>query len=98
VVTKAQLTKLVYERNQGRTISMSAMKSGMTRKTAGKYLRQDNVMEQRQAASRHLCLQNMHVVPCEFRELFCLARAKFRISFGVDTMLGPRFRFLSISH
>jgi len=27
---------------------MSAMKAGMTRKTAGKYLRQDNVMEQRQ--------------------------------------------------
>ncbi len=29
---------------------MSAMKAGMSRKTAGKYLRQDNVMEQRQVA------------------------------------------------
>jgi hypothetical protein len=37
VVTRTQLTKLVNERNQGRTISMSAMKAGMTRKTAGKY-------------------------------------------------------------
>jgi len=49
VVTRTQLTKLVNERNQGRTISMSAMKAGMTRKTAGKYLNQDNVMGQRQA-------------------------------------------------
>jgi len=48
VVTRTQLTKLVNERNQGKTISMSAMKAGMSRKTAGKYLRQDNVMEQRQ--------------------------------------------------
>ena len=50
VVTRTQLTKLVSERNQGRTISMSAMKAGMSRKTAGKYLRQDNVIEQRQVA------------------------------------------------
>jgi transposase len=48
VVTRTQLTRLVSERNQGKTISMSAMKSGMSRKTAGKYLRQDNAMEQRQ--------------------------------------------------
>lgn len=50
VVTRTQLTKLVSERNQGKTISMSAMKSGMSRKTAGKYLRQDNAMEQLQVA------------------------------------------------
>ena len=48
VVRRTQLTKLVNERNQGRTISMSAMKAGMSRKTARKYLRQDDVMEQRQ--------------------------------------------------
>lgn len=47
VVTRTQLTKLVTERNQGRTISMCAMKAGMSRKTAGKYLSQDNVLEQR---------------------------------------------------
>jgi transposase len=47
VVTKTQLTRLVTERNQGRTISMCAMKAGMSRKTAGKYLSQDNVLEQR---------------------------------------------------
>jgi len=47
VVTRTQLTKLVSERNQGKTISMCAMKSGMNRKTAGKYLSQDNVLEQR---------------------------------------------------
>ena len=48
VVTRTQLTKLVSERNQGKTISMCAMKAGISRKTAGKHLRQDNVMEQRQ--------------------------------------------------
>jgi len=48
VVTRTQLTKLVSERNQGKTISMCAMKAGMSRKTAGKYLDQDKVMEQRQ--------------------------------------------------
>jgi transposase len=47
VVTRTQLTKLVNERNQGKTISMCAMKSGMNRKTAGKYLSQDKVLEQR---------------------------------------------------
>ena len=47
VVTRTQLTKLVIERNQGKTISMSAMKAGMSRNTARKYLRQDDVMEQR---------------------------------------------------
>ena len=47
VVTKTQLTKLVIERNQGRTIGMCAMKAGMNRKTAGKYLSQDKVLEQR---------------------------------------------------
>lgn len=47
VVTRTQLTKLVIERNQGKTISMCAMKAGMNRKTAGKYLSQDNVLEQR---------------------------------------------------
>lgn len=47
VVTRTQLTKLVNERNQGRTISMCAMKAGMNRKTAAKYLSQDKVMEQR---------------------------------------------------
>ena len=45
VVTRTQLTKLVIERNQGRTISMCAMKAGMSRKTAGKYLSQDKVLE-----------------------------------------------------
>lgn len=48
VVTRSQLTKLVYERNQGRTISMSAMKAGMSRKTGSKYLGQDDVMDQQQ--------------------------------------------------
>ena len=47
VVTKTQLTKLVIERNQGKTIGMCAMKAGMSRKTAGKYLNQDDVLEQR---------------------------------------------------
>jgi transposase len=47
VVTRIQLIKLLTERNQGRTINMCAMKSGMSRKTAGKYLRQDNALEQR---------------------------------------------------
>ena len=50
VVTRTQLTKLVNERNQGKTISMCAMKAGMNRKTAGKYLSQDKVMEQRRVA------------------------------------------------
>ena len=50
VVKRTQLTKLVYERNQGANISMSAIKAGMSRTTARKYLRQDNVMEQRQVA------------------------------------------------
>ncbi len=48
VVNRTQLTKLVYERNQGANISMSAIKAGMSRTTARNYLRQDNVMEQRQ--------------------------------------------------
>jgi len=48
VVSRTQLTKLVSERNQGKTISMCAMKAGMSRKTAAKYLRQNNVMEPRQ--------------------------------------------------
>ena len=48
VVKRTQLTKLVYERNQGATISMSAIKAGMSRNTARNYLRQDDVMEQRQ--------------------------------------------------
>ena len=47
VVNRTQLTKLVDERNRGENISMSAMKSGMSRNTARKYLRQNNVMEQR---------------------------------------------------
>jgi hypothetical protein len=48
VVTRNQLTKLVRERNQGTTISMSAMKAGMSRKTGSKYLAQDDALEQRQ--------------------------------------------------
>ena len=47
VVTRTQLIRLVYERNQGRTISMCAMKAGMSRKTAGKYLSQENVLDVR---------------------------------------------------
>lgn len=47
VVTRTQLTKLAIERNQARTVSMSAMKSGMSRNTARKYLRQNDVTEQR---------------------------------------------------
>jgi len=47
VVSRTQLIKLVNERNQGRTIGMCAMKAGMSRKTAGKYLSQDNVLEVR---------------------------------------------------
>jgi transposase len=49
VVNRTQLTKLVRERNQGINISMSAIKAGMSRTTARKHLRQDDVMEQRQA-------------------------------------------------
>ena len=48
VVKRTQLTKLVSERNQGANISMSAIKAGMSRNTARNYLRQDDVMEQRQ--------------------------------------------------
>jgi transposase len=48
VVKRTQLTKLVIERNQGANISMSAIKAGMSRTTARNYLRQDDVMEQRQ--------------------------------------------------
>lgn len=48
VVKRTQLTKLVSERNQGANISMSAIKAGMSRTTARNYLRQDDVMEQRQ--------------------------------------------------
>ena len=48
VVKRTQLTNLVSERNQGATISMSAIKAGMSRTTARNYLRQDDVMEQRQ--------------------------------------------------
>lgn len=47
VVKRTQLTKLVYERNQGANISMSAIKAGMSRTTARNYLRQDNGLEQR---------------------------------------------------
>ena len=47
VVTRTQLSKLAIERNQGRTIRMSAMKSGMSRNTGRKYLRQNDVTEQR---------------------------------------------------
>ena len=43
VVTRTQLTKLVIERNQGTNISMSAMKAGMSRNTARKYLRQNEI-------------------------------------------------------
>lgn len=46
VVTRTQLNKLVSERNQGRTISMSAMKAGMSRTTASKYLGQNDPLEQ----------------------------------------------------
>jgi len=45
VVRRTQLNKLVYERNQGASIAMSAMKAGMSRNTARKYLRQNDVME-----------------------------------------------------
>jgi len=48
VVKRTQLTKLVHERNQGANISMSAIKAGMSRTTARNYLRQEDVMEQRQ--------------------------------------------------
>ncbi len=48
VVKRTQLTKLVFERNQGANISMSAIKAGMSRTTARNYLRQDDVMDQRQ--------------------------------------------------
>jgi len=46
VVKQTQLKKLATERNQGRTISMSAMKAGMSRTTVSKYLRQNDVTEQ----------------------------------------------------
>jgi transposase len=47
VVKRTQLTKLGSERNQGKTITMSAMKAGMSRNTARKFLRQTNITEQR---------------------------------------------------
>jgi hypothetical protein len=47
VLKQTQVTELVFERNEGTTISMSAMKAGMSRNTGRKYLRQDNVTEQR---------------------------------------------------
>lgn len=47
VVTRTQLTKLACERNQGKTLSMSAMKAGISRNTARKYLRQNDMTEQR---------------------------------------------------
>ena len=40
MVTRCQLNKLVYERNKGVSITMSAMKAGVARNTARKYLRQ----------------------------------------------------------
>lgn len=46
VVTRTQLTKLVSERNQRKTITMSAMKSGMSRTTASKYLKQNDPLDQ----------------------------------------------------
>jgi hypothetical protein len=48
VVITTQLAKLVIERNQGKTISMCAVKAGMSRKTAGKYLSQKDPLEQSQ--------------------------------------------------
>jgi transposase len=47
VVKRTQLKTLVRERNQGASITMSAMKAGMSRNTARKYLRQGEVTEQR---------------------------------------------------
>jgi transposase len=47
VVTRAQLTKLVSERNQGKSIIMCAQKAGMSPNTARKYFRQDNVTDQK---------------------------------------------------
>ena len=47
VVTRTQLTKLIIERNPGKTVNMCAMKAGMSRKMAGKYLSQDKVLERR---------------------------------------------------
>ncbi len=49
VVKRTQLTKLVYERNKGASIEMSAIKAGMSRNTARKHLRQNDVMEQRRS-------------------------------------------------
>jgi len=49
VVTRTQLTKLSDERNQGKSIMMSAQKSGMARNMARKYLRQDDVLKQEKA-------------------------------------------------
>jgi hypothetical protein len=46
VVTRAQLKKLVHERNQGKTITMSAQKAGMSRQSARKYLQQDDPLKQ----------------------------------------------------
>ena len=48
VVTRCQLNKLVYERNRRVSITMSAMKAGMSRNTARKYLRQADPSEQKQ--------------------------------------------------
>ncbi len=46
MIKQTQLNKLVIEHNEGKSISMSAMKSGISRNTARKYLRQKDVMEQ----------------------------------------------------
>jgi len=47
VVKRTQLIKLARERSLGRTITMSAIKAGMSRNTARKDLRQNDVSEQR---------------------------------------------------
>ena len=50
VVTRTQLNRLVIERNQGKTISMCALKAGMSAKSAGKYLKQEDPLKQSQVA------------------------------------------------
>ena len=47
VVKRTQLIKLARERSLGRTITMSAIKAGMSRNTVRKDLRQNDVSEQR---------------------------------------------------
>jgi len=50
MINRRQINQLVYERNQGASMSMSAMKAGVSRNTARKYLRQADPSKQEKQA------------------------------------------------